>query len=171
MLLFAQTVVATHEAEKRVKYTYRGLWLNVWAALGGTGACIMAYAIVFVIGTDPIWDAQYVIPIFGMVSQIFCFYLTSLPTPQPQSIAVALCSTASFQSSPGVWWLRQADKLVRGCITVRVVVRWHVTRSRGFVIRHPPDHASPQPALLARMVAILPLISRGWVFYPSCWET
>mmetsp|Transcript_33363 Transcript_33363/g.55988 ORF Transcript_33363/g.55988 Transcript_33363/m.55988 type:complete len:392 (-) Transcript_33363:122-1297(-) len=61
------TLVATHEAQKRTKYVYKGLWVKVWAAVGGTGAFILIFALAFVIGTDPFWDAQYVIPLFGMM--------------------------------------------------------------------------------------------------------
>eukprot|EP00238_Polyblepharides_amylifera_P006688 CAMPEP_0196592054 /NCGR_PEP_ID=MMETSP1081-20130531/71712_1 /TAXON_ID=36882 /ORGANISM="Pyramimonas amylifera, Strain CCMP720" /LENGTH=320 /DNA_ID=CAMNT_0041915625 /DNA_START=55 /DNA_END=1017 /DNA_ORIENTATION=- len=64
---FFMTMVATYEAQKRSAYTYKGMWWHVWVSLAGTGSLVLSYTLIIVISVKPWWEAQYLIPIFGMI--------------------------------------------------------------------------------------------------------
>eukprot|EP00879_Flechtneria_rotunda_P028713 GHRR01030927.1.p1 GENE.GHRR01030927.1~~GHRR01030927.1.p1 ORF type:complete len:301 (+),score=63.82 GHRR01030927.1:256-1158(+) len=59
--------ISAVEAVGRSIKIYRGMFFTTWAIIAACAASVMAYALVLVIGIEPWWSAQYLIPILGMV--------------------------------------------------------------------------------------------------------
>jgi len=59
--------VATYEAQKRTKYGYKDMFAHTWLALAGSAALVLTYGLTVVVAVQPWWEAQYLIPVFGML--------------------------------------------------------------------------------------------------------
>lgn len=60
-------VIASAEAVSRPQYTYSGVFFTTCIILGITGASVIAFALFLVIGIEPWYDPQYLIPMLGML--------------------------------------------------------------------------------------------------------
>jgi putative ABC transport system permease protein len=67
LLVLLMTVFAAREAVSRTTRRYRGIWLDAWVAIAAS--CLLVGAIVtqVVVGVEPWYDPQYVIPLLGMI--------------------------------------------------------------------------------------------------------
>ncbi|KAK9840558.1 hypothetical protein WJX81_000987 [Elliptochloris bilobata] len=60
-------LVGAYEAVSRPAYSYTGMLAKVVACVGSSAAVFLAYTLVLVVRTEPWWQAQYFIPILGML--------------------------------------------------------------------------------------------------------
>lgn len=69
VLLYAlfMLAVAAAEAISRPAVAFDGMLSQVLAALGSSSALVIMYSMLLVIRPHPVWDAQYLIPTFGML--------------------------------------------------------------------------------------------------------
>lgn len=59
--------VAAIESVSRPKQTYDGMLLHVLGVLGVVAGPVITYGLVFAVGVEPWYDAQYLIPMLGML--------------------------------------------------------------------------------------------------------
>lgn len=63
----AMVVIASAEAASRPQYTYSGAFFTTCMILGLVGSSIISFALFWVIGVEPWYDPQYLIPLLGML--------------------------------------------------------------------------------------------------------
>uniref|UniRef100_A0A7R9V9G5 Uncharacterized protein n=1 Tax=Chlamydomonas euryale TaxID=1486919 RepID=A0A7R9V9G5_9CHLO len=61
------TLVAAIEATARPQHTYKGLFLNTLASMALSAGIVLSYVVMVVLTLDPWWEAQYIIPLLGML--------------------------------------------------------------------------------------------------------
>ncbi len=66
-LLLLMTVFAAREAVGRATRRYRGILVDAWLTMAATCLTIGAVVTQLVVGVDPWFDPQYVIPLLGMI--------------------------------------------------------------------------------------------------------
>jgi putative ABC transport system permease protein len=66
-LLLLMTVFAAREAVGRSSRRYRGILIDAWLTMAATCLTVGGVVTHFVVGVDPWWEPQYVIPILGMI--------------------------------------------------------------------------------------------------------
>eukprot|EP00201_Polytomella_parva_P008806 CAMPEP_0175054432 /NCGR_PEP_ID=MMETSP0052_2-20121109/9504_1 /TAXON_ID=51329 ORGANISM="Polytomella parva, Strain SAG 63-3" /NCGR_SAMPLE_ID=MMETSP0052_2 /ASSEMBLY_ACC=CAM_ASM_000194 /LENGTH=334 /DNA_ID=CAMNT_0016319131 /DNA_START=74 /DNA_END=1078 /DNA_ORIENTATION=+ len=60
-------LVASLEAVQRPQSSYKGMWRNAILTMSATAGILITYTSIVVLGLSPRWDAQYVIPMLGML--------------------------------------------------------------------------------------------------------
>lgn len=60
-------LIASAEAASRPQYTYSGAFFTTFIILGLVGSSIISFALFWVIGIEPWYDPQYLIPMLGML--------------------------------------------------------------------------------------------------------
>ncbi|KAG1655638.1 hypothetical protein FOA52_008876 [Chlamydomonas sp. UWO 241] len=60
-------IVATIEAMGRPQYTYKGMFLNTFLSMALSSGLILIYVVMVVMSLTPWWEAQYFIPLLGML--------------------------------------------------------------------------------------------------------
>lgn len=60
-------IIASAEAASRPQYTYSGAFFTTCMVLGVVGASVISFALFWVIGIEPWYDPQYLIPMLGML--------------------------------------------------------------------------------------------------------
>ena len=66
-LLVLMTVFAAREAVGRSSRRYRGILIDAWLTMAATCLTVGGVVTHFVVGVDPWWEPQYVIPLLGMI--------------------------------------------------------------------------------------------------------
>ena len=66
-LLLLMTVFAAREAVGRSSRRYRGILIDAWLTMAATCLTVGGVVTHFVVGVDPWWEPQYVIPLLGMI--------------------------------------------------------------------------------------------------------
>jgi putative ABC transport system permease protein len=66
-LLVLMTVFAAREAVARASRGYRGILLDAWLTMAASCFVVGGMVTRFVVGVDPWYDPQYVIPLLGMI--------------------------------------------------------------------------------------------------------
>jgi putative ABC transport system permease protein len=66
-LLLLMTVFAAREAVGRSSRRYRGILADAWLTMAATCLTVGGVVTQFVVGVDPWWEPQYVIPLLGMI--------------------------------------------------------------------------------------------------------
>mmetsp|Transcript_23775 Transcript_23775/g.28696 ORF Transcript_23775/g.28696 Transcript_23775/m.28696 type:complete len:313 (-) Transcript_23775:24-962(-) len=61
------TAFSALEADTRQSFTYNGMLLHAFGSIFVASSTVMLYGVVVLLKLDPLWDAHYVIPIFGML--------------------------------------------------------------------------------------------------------
>ena len=67
LLLVVMTLFAAREAVARSGRGYRGIRLDAWLVIAGSSLAVGGVVTQAVVGVDPWYDPQYVIPIVGMI--------------------------------------------------------------------------------------------------------
>ncbi|GFR48764.1 hypothetical protein Agub_g10585, partial [Astrephomene gubernaculifera] len=60
--------VASLEAVQRPSYTFQGMLPNTLLAMAGSSGLLLSYTVLVVLSVRPVWEAQYVIPLLGMIA-------------------------------------------------------------------------------------------------------
>jgi putative ABC transport system permease protein len=66
-LLLLMTVFAAREAVGRSSRRYRGILIDAWLTMAATCLTVGGVVTHFVVGVEPWWEPQYVIPLLGMI--------------------------------------------------------------------------------------------------------
>jgi putative ABC transport system permease protein len=66
-LVAAMTFFAAREASARSTHRYRGILLDAWIAIASSSLLVGAVVTQVVVGVEPWYDPQYVIPLVGMI--------------------------------------------------------------------------------------------------------
>jgi putative ABC transport system permease protein len=66
-LLLLMTVFAAREAVGRSSRRYRGILVDAWLTMAATCFTVGGVVTHFVVGVEPWWEPQYVIPLLGMI--------------------------------------------------------------------------------------------------------
>ncbi len=67
VLLVLMTVFAAREAVGRASRRYRGILVDTWLTMAATCFVVGGVVTQVVVGVDPWWEPQYVIPLLGMI--------------------------------------------------------------------------------------------------------
>jgi len=65
--LLVMTLFAAREAVRRVSRRYGRVHLDAWLAMAVSGLAVGGIVTQVIVGVDPFYDPQYVIPLFGMI--------------------------------------------------------------------------------------------------------
>ncbi|KAG2434142.1 hypothetical protein HXX76_007869 [Chlamydomonas incerta] len=60
-------MIASLEAVQRPSYAFTGMLGHTVLAMAGSSGCLLAYLVLVVLALRPVWEAQYVIPLLGML--------------------------------------------------------------------------------------------------------
>jgi putative ABC transport system permease protein len=60
-------LVGSWEASSRPPQTYKGMFLHIMCCIGASASLFICYTLLLVVRTHPWWQAQYFIPILGML--------------------------------------------------------------------------------------------------------
>ncbi|GIL79763.1 hypothetical protein Vretifemale_9065 [Volvox reticuliferus] len=69
VLLYAvfMLLIASLEAVQRPSYTFQGVLTNTLLAMATSSGLLLSYMVLMVLGLRPVWEAQYIIPLLGML--------------------------------------------------------------------------------------------------------
>ncbi|GIL52589.1 hypothetical protein Vafri_8411 [Volvox africanus] len=60
-------LIASLEAVQRPSYTFQGVLANTLLAMATSSGLLLSYMVLVVLGLRPVWEAQYIIPLLGML--------------------------------------------------------------------------------------------------------
>ncbi|GLC47854.1 hypothetical protein PLESTB_000032700 [Pleodorina starrii] len=60
-------MIASLEAVQRPSHTFQGVLANTVLAMAASSALLLSYLVLLVLGLRPVWEAQYIIPLLGML--------------------------------------------------------------------------------------------------------